>query len=91
MFYECVASGKKKFELRVNDRNYAVGDMLLLREYAFEYTGKAILCKVLYCLDITDLIGTSKRWCIMAISVIWNYEKLEDSQYRDIMIHYKIN
>jgi hypothetical protein len=32
-FWDAVASGKKPFELRLNDRDYQVGDILLLRRY----------------------------------------------------------
>ena len=32
-FYAAVASGAKTFELRKDDRNYSVGDVLLLREW----------------------------------------------------------
>jgi hypothetical protein len=31
-FYQAVERGKKKFELRINDRNYQIGDMVYLEE-----------------------------------------------------------
>lgn len=41
-FYRAVKDGRKPFELRYNDRDYRVGDILLLREWLPEkgiYTG----------------------------------------------------
>lgn len=41
--FAAVKRGVKKSELRYNDRDYAVGDMLILREYTgTEYTGRRI-------------------------------------------------
>jgi hypothetical protein len=33
LFYEDILSGKKTFEIRRNDRNYQVGDILMLKEW----------------------------------------------------------
>lgn len=32
-FFEAIQSGKKKFEVRKNDRDFKTGDTLLLKEY----------------------------------------------------------
>lgn len=32
-YYEHIIEGRKRFEVRLNDRDYQVGDTLLLREY----------------------------------------------------------
>ncbi|MGC4668415.1 DUF3850 domain-containing protein, partial [Enterococcus hirae] len=32
-YFEAVTSGRKKFEIRKNDRDYKVGDRLYLREW----------------------------------------------------------
>lgn len=41
--FEDVQSGAKKSELRKNDRDYAVGDLLILREWTGkEYTGRRL-------------------------------------------------
>jgi ASC-1-like (ASCH) protein len=34
-YYQQVVDGEKKFELRINDRNYKVGDHLVLMEYDY--------------------------------------------------------
>ncbi len=60
-FFEQVISGKKKFEIRRNNRNYQVGDILLFREYkqecvhgyptVGEYTGRKAYFNIDYILE----------------------------------------
>ncbi|WP_445506719.1 ASCH/PUA domain-containing protein [Niallia sp. 03190] len=50
-FFEEVCTGIKSFEIRRNDRDFRVGDILLLQEYIPEtekYTGRVIDRKVTY-------------------------------------------
>lgn len=49
-YFEDVASGKKKFELRKNDRNYKVHDMFVLREWLPDkgYTGRDYINEIRY-------------------------------------------
>ena len=48
-YFSPVEKGVKKFEIRYNDRDYAVGDMLILREYDGErYTGRRVAVKITY-------------------------------------------
>lgn len=50
-FYEDVESGAKPFELRKNDRDYRVGDTLLIREWLKNlgnYTGRKCRREVTY-------------------------------------------
>lgn len=51
-YFEAVVSGKKKFELRKNDRNYKVGDIFILREWMPEkgYTGRDYIQSIEYIL-----------------------------------------
>lgn len=41
-YFEDIISGRKKFEIRKNDRNYKEGDLFILREYepGKGYTGR---------------------------------------------------
>ncbi len=53
-FFSDVTTGKKLFEVRKNDRDYQVGDLLALNEYDPEtqsYTGASVLVYVDYILD----------------------------------------
>jgi len=50
-YFEDVKLNRKKFEIRKNDRNYKVGDELLLREFIPEigdYTGRICHRKIIY-------------------------------------------
>lgn len=50
-YFEAVASGKKKYELRLNDFKIKEGDILILEEWNPEsksYTGRKIEKKVTY-------------------------------------------
>jgi len=55
VYYQAVIDGVKRAELRQDDRGFAVGDVLILREYdpeAGEYTGRWAACQVTH--RITD-------------------------------------
>lgn len=59
-YYNAVVSGDKTFEIRENDRNYTVGDMLLLKEYNSEskkYTGQKIRKEICYMTDYAQRNG----------------------------------
>ena len=50
-YFEAILSGKKKYELRLNDFDVEEGDMLILEEWdekKREYTGRSIEKKVSY-------------------------------------------
>jgi ASC-1-like (ASCH) protein len=50
-YFETVVSGKKKYELRLNDFEIAEGDILILEEWNAEakaYTGRSIEKRVTY-------------------------------------------
>ena len=52
--FEAIGVGAKRFEIRANDRDYHVGDKLILREWdptKGEYTGKADQARVSYLLE----------------------------------------
>lgn len=47
-----VDAGIKTFEIRWNDRNYKVGDVLHLQEYCDgEYTGRELIKEICYMID----------------------------------------
>ena len=69
MYYADVASGKKRFELRKNDRGFKVGDGLRLKEYTDgEETGRYIDADIVYMLE--DYAGLTDGYCILGIEVV---------------------
>ena len=55
-YYQDVEKGKKNFEVRFNDRNFKVGDILYLEEFVppSTCTGRQIIKEVVYILDDQD-------------------------------------
>lgn len=68
MYFKDVATGKKSFELRKNDRGFKTGDALRLNEYADgEKTGRYIEADIVYMLE--DHSGLQEDYCILGIKV----------------------
>lgn len=59
-FFQQVCDGVKTFELRKNDRDFQVNELLKLQEYnpiTKEYTGRYVFKKITYILkDFTGLV-----------------------------------
>lgn len=59
-YYEAVKSGKKPFEVRKNDRDFKVGDILALNEFepdragTGEYSGRAVIARISYVLTNSE-------------------------------------
>ncbi len=69
-YFKNVVDKEKTFEIRENDRHYAVGDYLLLREWSPEtegYSGRETLVKVIYFYEGGFL---RSGYCAMSIDVI---------------------
>jgi hypothetical protein len=68
--FQAVWEGKKLFELRRNDRNFRVGDSLLLREWlpdTREYTGRCIQAEVTFVLHGGEF-GLPEGLVVMSLS-----------------------
>ena len=73
VFFKDVSIGIKPFELRVNDRNYQVGDCLVLEEFNGKYTGNETIKIVTYML-IGGQYGIDKNWCVLGLRPIQEHE-----------------
>lgn len=68
MSFDDVASGKKSFELRKNDRGYKEGDVLDIMEFKDgRNTGREIKADIVYMLEYHR--GLEEGWCILGIKV----------------------
>lgn len=65
-YFEDVKNGRKTFELRKNDRDFKVGDTLLLEEYNGGYTGRFIKVIITYLLKGGNY-GLDKDYVILGI------------------------
>lgn len=68
-FYEDVIQHRKMFEVRKNDRPYAVGDFIILREYSPDkgYSGRAVQAPIVYVLN--DLRFCKRGFVILGIGI----------------------
>lgn len=70
-FFEDVSNGVKTFEVRRNDRDYQVGDIVVLKEYHHNYdmyTGREVRRRICYLLD--GYTGIAQGFCIFGIEKI---------------------
>ena len=80
-FFEDVLHNRKTFELRKNDRDYRVGDLLVLKEFKNgEETGRECTRYINYMLE--DYTGLVEGYCVMSIVPV--NENCEQLQYADI-------
>ncbi|MBP9728027.1 MAG: DUF3850 domain-containing protein [Candidatus Moranbacteria bacterium] len=70
-YYDQVASGKKKYELRLNDFDVAAGDTLVLREWnkeTKEYTGRVL----------EKTVTRVNRFKLDDLYAFWSKEEIEE-------------
>ena len=67
-FYQAVEAGIKTFELRVNDRNFQVGDMVTLQEvFGGIATGRALPPKEIKYILLGGQFGLPETHCILQL------------------------
>lgn len=79
MYFTDVATGRKSFELRKNDRGFRVGDGVRLNEYVDGHeTGRWITADIIYILE--DYTGLEEGYCILGIKVrcLKDVEQIEE-------------
>jgi len=74
--FQAVVEGRKAYEIRVNDRNFKVGDFLCLLEWDPEdmtYTGREVEATVTY-MTPGGKWGIPENLCVMGIQVksVWS-------------------
>jgi hypothetical protein len=67
-YFDHVNNWSKDFELRKNDRNFKVGDELILQEYVNEkLTGKVISVRIKYILSNCPEFGLKEGYVILGL------------------------
>lgn len=81
-YFKDVVDEKKTFEVRKNDRNYQIGDTLILKEYDptnKSFTGNYAKATVMYILKDKDFpIGIKEGYCIMALYLQNSVSKVDN-------------
>lgn len=70
-FFREVVAGKKTFEIRFNDRDFAENDTVILKEWQKEkerFSGSEIRCKIKYVLTGSGF-GLEPGFCVFAFDV----------------------
>lgn len=68
-YFEAVKNGTKTFELRKDDRNYQVGDLLCLMDYDSKkdvFSGERLWKEITYKLEGGNF-GLEKGFCVLGI------------------------
>lgn len=69
-YFEKVLDGTKTFEVRKNDRDFQVGDTVVLKEfYNIKYSGREITVKITYILD-DKFYGVSEGYIVFAFQKV---------------------
>ena len=69
--YTEVLAGRKSHEVRLNDRDYQVGDVLNMREIELdgEYTGQEMNAQITHVLH-GGQFGIAEGWCVLSLTSI---------------------
>jgi hypothetical protein len=79
-----VSTGKKNFEIRRNDRDFKVGDYLLLKEYERgHYTGRELKKRIQYIYQGDGNYGLSEEFCILGLEDRPTGEWLDGEKVRE--------
>jgi len=69
-YFAPTSAGKKAFELRKNDRDYKVGDKLVMQEWSgTEYTGRVIHAYITYIFN-EGKFGLADGYCALGTRII---------------------
>ena len=72
-YMDDLLNGKKSFEVRLNDRNFQVGDILILEEYdkeKKEYLSRNLSVEVTYLLNNKVFDAIKEGFVVMAIKPV---------------------
>ena len=67
-YFQAVWNEEKRCELRKDDRDYRVGDWLILREFdGAKYTGSGLLMQITHILRDCPEYGLQDGYCILSV------------------------
>lgn len=76
-FFQAIVDGSKTFELRLDDRDFEVGELLCLQEFSpltSKYTGREVLVEITYKFKESSLLGRglAQGFCILSFKMLQN-------------------
>lgn len=72
-FFSAVASGRKNFEIRKDDRDYQVGDILILKEWddiMNNFSGRSVKRQITYIYCGCGQYGLARDYVVMALKEV---------------------
>jgi hypothetical protein len=78
-YFRDVCSGAKTYEIRLNDRDYKVGDTLVLRDYSPNpplYSGDYVLASVRHVMSDSPFVR--EGYVVLGISIYYGYVAIGD-------------
>ena len=82
-YFEEVANGNKRAELRFNDRGFKVGDVYDLEEFDGKtYTGRAITIRITHILEGFE--GLTKGWCMFSFVTLGEVKEACTNEIEEI-------
>lgn len=87
-YFEEVIKGNKRAELRLNDRDFKVGDIYELEEYDGKtYTGRSVTVRIMHILEGFE--GLAKGWCMFSFVTIGEAKEAnkppKDAKYGELL------
>ena len=80
-FYDMTIKNEKNYEIRFNDRNFAVGDTIVLSEWNSEkkeYTGRSRICRIKSIVSADDFPqGLKEGYVILGIGFTATTDELQ--------------
>lgn len=74
-YFQQSLEGNKNFEIRMNDRNFQVGDIVILKEWDnIKYSGREVIGRIKYILD-DRFIGLTKGYVALSLEFIENAKR----------------
>lgn len=75
-YFNDILSKRKTFEIRKNDRDYQLGDLIHFVHYnGDEFINSTEVFKITYILKDVSEYGLDKDYCILGIKELKEYEK----------------
>lgn len=90
-YYQAISQNKKRFELRKNDRNFHVGDLIIFKRICFNNDQYLDLCddpliiyKIDYVLTNVPMYGLSLDYCILSISKAFKSQSTTNKDFLEV-------